>query len=146
MIDLNKNGSDESWSDDGYEISDAQREAIDELLAGKSVAESAASVGVSRSTVHRWFKNDHFKAAHNRGKKELEKNAMAKLMKLADGAADCVGQAVEDGDPKTALALLKGLGLLSGAPYKVGSSNPETVAGENQRHEQAAVFIEGFLN
>jgi hypothetical protein len=43
-------------------------------------------------------------------------------------------KALDNGDGKVALALLKGIGLLSGEPPKVGSDDPQRLAAEAERN------------
>jgi hypothetical protein len=114
-------------------LSPNQEKALAALLAGKSVTEAAAAAEVDRTTLHRWLKEDFdFKAALNRGRKDLREAMHARLMVLADKAAGCVEK--DNGDGKVALALLKGIGLLSGEPVKVGSDDPQRLAIEACRN------------
>jgi hypothetical protein len=96
------------------ELTPAQDQALAALLGGKCVTEAATIAGVDRVTVHRWLKDWSFKAAFNRRRRELQEAMEARLMALANKAADCVDQSLATGDAKTGLALLKGLGLLTG--------------------------------
>ena len=52
--------------------------------------------------------------ALERGRWELRQAVQARLLTLADKAADCLEVTLAQGDGKAALALLKGLGLLNG--------------------------------
>jgi hypothetical protein len=84
---------------------------------------------VDRTTVHRWLKDAYaFQAALNRGRRDLQEAMQARLLAQAEKAADAVERSITEGDGKTALALLKGLGLLSGERVKVGSDDPEQLA------------------
>jgi len=90
-----------------------QRAALDLLLMGKSVIESAKSAGVARATVYRWIKNDPvFRAAYNEWHDQLRESSRSRLLALTDKAADAVEKALEAGDARTALQLLKGMGML----------------------------------
>jgi hypothetical protein len=55
--------------------------------------------------------------------------------------ADVVERAITDGDGRTALALLKGLGLLSGEAPKIGSADPEDLAADARKHEMFRSLI-----
>jgi hypothetical protein len=91
----------------------AQRTALELLLEGKSVAETARSAGVARATVFRWLKDDPaFKAAYNLWHEEMEESCRSRLLMLTDKAAGALEKALEAGDAKAALQLLKGLGLI----------------------------------
>ena len=56
----------------------------------------------------------------------------ARLLTLAEKAVECIERAVSEGDGKTALALLKGLGLLSGGAEQIGSDDPEDLAAKDR--------------
>ena len=102
-------------SDDG--LSPTQELALAALLAGKTVTAAAQQAGVDRSTVYRWLRNPYqpgFRLALERGRWELRQAVQARLLTLADKAADCLEVTLAQGDGKAALALLKGLGLLNG--------------------------------
>jgi hypothetical protein len=91
----------------------AQRAALELIFAGKSVAETAREAGVNRRTIHRWIKNDPvFAAAYNEWREEIEENCAARLAAMADKAAAAIEKALEAGDARSALQLLKGLGVL----------------------------------
>ena len=110
-------------------LSPAQQKALTALLAGKSVTDAAAAAEVDRTTVHRWLKETYaFQAALNRGRRDLQEAMQARLLVLADKGADAVERSIAEGDGKTAIALLKGLGLLSGELIKVGSDDPRELA------------------
>jgi hypothetical protein len=91
---------------------------------------------VDRTAVHRWLKYDFgFRAAFNRERRRLREAMQARLMTLAEKAAECVERSPADGDGKTALALLKGLGLLSGELPPVGRDDPTGIAAAGRRDE-----------
>ncbi len=104
-------------------VSASQALAIETLLAGESVTQAAAVAGVDRATVHRWLKDDcAFQAEWNRERLALRERMTARLTRLAEKAVDCIEMAVGN-DPKTALAVLKGIGLLSGQSPPIGSAD-----------------------
>jgi hypothetical protein len=107
------------------DLTPSQEKALAALLAGKSVTDAATVGEVDRTTVHRWLKDDFaFQAALNRGRRDLREAMQARLMGLAEKAAECVERSITEGDGKAALALLKGLGLLPGELPKIGSDDP----------------------
>ena len=117
-------------------ITPSQEKALAALLAGKTVTHAAAGAEVDRTTVHRWLKEDFaFQAALNRGRRDLRKALQARLMNLAEKAAECVERSIGEGDGKSALALLKGLGLLSGQLPRIGSDDPEDFAESARERE-----------
>src|SRR5215510_13573473 len=96
-------------------LTPTQEKALAALLAGKTVTAAATAAEVDRTTVHRWLKDDFtFRAALNRGQRDLREAMQARVMGLAEKASLFVERAITEGDGKTALALLKGFGLLSG--------------------------------
>ncbi len=114
-------------------LSPPQLTALAELLAGRTVTDAATAAGVDRVTLHRWLREDHsFRAAWNRARRELQNAMQTRLLTLAEKAADCVGKAIEHGDGKTALALLRGLGLLPGESPKIGSDDAAELAEDAQ--------------
>jgi AcrR family transcriptional regulator len=103
-----------------------QQAAMEMLLTGKSVADSARSAGVSRITLHRWLRKDAaFRAAYNQWRDELQESCRSRLEALTDKAADAIEKALETGDARTALQLLKSLGLIQQRP--IGPTDPEEI-------------------
>jgi hypothetical protein len=122
----------------GGALAPNQENALAALLAGKSVTDAAAVAEVDRTTLHRWLKEDfQFQAAWNRGRRDLRQAMEAQLMAMAEKAAKAVASAIDAGDGKTALALLKGLGLLSGDRVSIGSDDPKELA---ENAAQAKLF------
>jgi hypothetical protein len=120
---------------DSAELPPAQVAAMAVLLAGGTVTAAADAAGVHRTTVHTWLRDDAgFIAAYNRGRREVLDGMYARLLRVADKAVATVEQAVE-GDPKTAVALLRGLGLLSGSPGGIGPTDAAEVAAELQERD-----------
>ena len=101
-----------------------QATVLERLLAGSPVTDAARAAGVHRSTVHRWLQGDyHFQAAWNRGRSEVRDSSEAALLKLAPKALAAIERALDAGDVQASLSLLKGLGLLSGKPIQIGSTD-----------------------
>jgi hypothetical protein len=113
------------------------------LLSGKSITEAATTAEVNRTTVHRWLREDFgFQAALNRSRRELRETMQARLMAIAGKAADAVERSIDQGDGKTALSLLKGLGLLPGEPGKIDSDDPAELAdAAAERHYFRSAFV-----
>jgi hypothetical protein len=109
----------------------AQETAVAALLAGRTITDAAADAGVDRATLYRWQnENFAFMAAVNAGRRELRKSVHTRLERLAEKAAGCVEKAIDGGDVKTALEILKGLQVL--APFSIGSEDPAELAEENR--------------
>jgi hypothetical protein len=116
--------------DTEIQLSPAQELALNALMAGSRVTDAAAAAGVNRSTLHRWMGEPAFLAAHNGRRLELAASASAKLLNLREKALGAVEQALDAGDARVAVAVLKGVGMLDGQSLYVGSDDPERVAQE----------------
>ncbi|MGD0460891.1 MAG: hypothetical protein ABSB74_00220 [Tepidisphaeraceae bacterium] len=115
-----------------------QQTALELLLAGKSIVETARSAGVSRMAIYRWLKHDAaFQAAYNQWRDQLQESCRSRLQALTDKATDALEKALEAGDARTALQLLKGLGMIKERP--AGATDAEeikkTLAMEEKRRE-----------
>jgi hypothetical protein len=108
-----------------------QIQALAGLLAGQTVTASAEAAGVDRTTVHRWLREDFgFQAALNRGRREIRDAVEARLLHAAEGAAEAVSDAIQTGDTRTALAVLRGLGLLDGQRANISGDDPHALRAE----------------
>jgi len=111
------------------ELAGAQRATLDLLLLGKSIAETARSAGVSRMTIHRWLKNDPvFRAAYNEWQEQSQESCRSRLQALTDKATDALEKALEAGDARSAVQLLKGMGMIK--ERKPGATEQEDVKRE----------------
>ena len=90
-----------------------QQAAMELLVTGKTIAETARSAGVSRTTIYHWLRHDPvFRAAYNQWHDQLEEGCRSRLMTLTDKATDAIEKALENGDARAALQLLKGMGMI----------------------------------
>ena len=106
-----------------------QARTLELLVTGKSVAETARSVGIDRTTIYYWLRNDPvFLAAYNEWREVLKASCQARLMAMAERAASAVEQQLERGDGKLGWAVLKEMKLVSEAPALPSqSTDPEVV-------------------
>jgi hypothetical protein len=103
-----------------------QQTAMELLVGGKSVAETARLAGVGRATVFRWLKNDSvFRAALNQWHDQIESGCQSRLLSLTDKAADAIEKALDAGDARTAMQLLKGMGMIK--ERAVGPTDAEEI-------------------
>ena len=104
-------------------LSGEQEAAIPLLLAGKTDAETAAAVGVSRQTVNAWANHDTaFIAAVNYERREVWRAQRARLQEAMTKATETVIAALNSDNEsirlKTALYLLEHCGLAELTPEK----------------------------
>ena len=94
-----------------------QQVALESLLMGKSIEETARTTGVSRVEIYRWLKQDAaFQAAYNQWHDQLQESCRSRLQALTDKATDALEKALEAGDARTAMQLLKGMGMIKDRP------------------------------
>jgi hypothetical protein len=90
-----------------------QQVVLEGLVVGKSVTEMSQAAGVNRTTIYRWMKHDPaFRAAYNQWHEQMIESGRSRLLMLVDTAADSLRKALEAGDSKAALELLRGMGVL----------------------------------
>lgn len=103
-----------------------QQLVLEGLVSGKSIKELAQSAGVGRTTIYRWMKHDPaFRAAYNQWHEQMMENGRSRLLMLVDTAADSLRKALEAGDSKAALELLRGMGVLKARA--VGPTDAEEI-------------------
>ena len=94
------------------QLNDKQLQAIDLILIGNTDDQVAKYVGVNRSTVNQWKNhNIYFQAELNRRRKEIWEATLDELRSLLSGALRTIKQAIDQGDAKIALEVLKMAGL-----------------------------------
>lgn len=95
------------------DLSEVQTEALDELLSGVTIQSAAEKAGVAPAIIRDWLREDwNFLAAYNRGRREYREAAEVRLLRLASRACEALETALDAGDLRASLALLKGTGLL----------------------------------
>lgn len=95
-----------------YELTPQQLEAVDLLLSGKTVTETAAALDVARETVSRWRNSDAgFEAAYNAGLLSAWEAGHKRLLDARTKAIDKLAGLLDEEDPqivlKTAAVLVK---------------------------------------
>lgn len=109
------------------EITPAQRKAIELLTAGHTLVAAARAVGVNRSTVYRWFKNDAaFVSAYNAWQRDVVETARRRLLAVGELATSVVVKAMLRGDVVTAREVLKCIGAFE--KQRLGAVDQEQVA------------------
>lgn len=106
MSDVEVNESDRSLVEQRDEkqigrLAADQQNAMELLVMGKTIAETARSAGVSRTTIYHWLRNDPvFQAAYNQWHDQLEEGCRSRLLTLTDKATDAIEKALENGDAR----------------------------------------------
>lgn len=124
-------------------LSIEQENALAFLILGKTDAEVAAAVGVTRQTVNGWRNhNAEFIAALNRQRAELWEGHRDALRSLAGRAVEVLHKALDSPNPNHRLAaavhVLKAGGLY-GVPLAAGKTEAEDIENE---WKQAAMMRE----
>jgi len=120
---------------DGEKLEEKQEAALDLLRMGITVAETARTTGVSRRTIYNWLRHDPvFGAAYNRWHDEMEKGAQSRLLMMTEKAMDAVEKALEAGDARAGLQLLKGMGMFR--ERVVGPTDAEELRRRNEMERQ----------
>ncbi len=111
----------------------SQLTVLEALLAGRTITDAAAIVGVSRTTVHRWLKDDYlFRAEVNAARHALRQTALARLDALCERSIEVLQGALDQAnDTRVALEVLKGCGVLGG-DRAIGTSDAELLESEEQ--------------
>jgi len=129
------------------ELSGEQRTALEMLVGGKSLAETARTVGVARSTIYEWLKKDAgFRAAYNQWHEMMKESCRSRLKMMLDKATSAVEKALDAGDSKAAIALLKGMGMIEKEQER--STDARDVARENStkvRRKRAKLIGEEMM-
>lgn len=119
--------------DTGAALTPQQETAAELLATGQTVTDTAAAVGVARQTVSAWLNQDFaFQATLNRRQRELWAGLSARLRALVPKALEAVTAALDDGDVRAALAVLK-LAAIPLAPE--GATDPADLEADAAEHE-----------
>ena len=110
-------------------LSVEQRSGVDLLVTGATDAEVAAAVGVDRGTVWRW-RHEHpdFISELEKARQQFMSGSVDKLRAALPKAVGNIVNAVEAGDLKASLALMKCVGLQNGDYFKPGETDANKIA------------------
>ena len=109
-------------------VNNRQYKVIEALIAGSTMTVAAKAGRVHRSTVHRWLRDDfEFQAALNQLRRVVRHSVDARLTLLGEKAVDVLSNAMDKGDVKAAVAVLKGIDALHTGQRLPPSENPNTL-------------------
>lgn len=113
-------------------LSKAQNSVMEALLTGSTVTHAASVAGVARTTVHRWLRDDWaFQAELNRERREIRDAIRSQLLRAAESAVRSVSRAIDEGDLRVAMDVLKGVGFLgSRIQIEIGEDDPAVLEEE----------------
>ncbi len=118
----------------GSNLSVEQLNAIDILVQGKTDQETALAVGVVRETVTRWRNdNPYFAAELNKQRKLIWGTNQDRLRSLTTKAVDTIESALDAGDSKAAVEVLKAVGLYGQVKEPSGPVDAELVLWEKAK-------------
>jgi hypothetical protein len=118
----------------GRNLSVEQLNAIDILVQGKTDQETALAVGVARETVTRWRNdNPYFAAELNKQRKLIWGTNQDRLRSLTTKAVDTIETALDAGDSKAAVEVLKAVGLYGQVKEPSGPVDAELVLWEKAK-------------
>jgi len=123
-----------SQGDKVIQLDQRQLKAVELILSGHSDEAVAKEVGVRRETVCRWRNNNFaFQAVLNKGRKELWDDATSKLRNLAHKAIETITKAIEDGDVKTSMDLLKNINMYGSIDAPKEATDPRVLLYEEAK-------------
>ena len=115
------------------ELTPQQAQAAALVAEGKPAAEVAEEVGVDPSVVTGWADRPAFVAQVNRHRKEIWTAAQDRLRALVPDALAALEQAVQAGDVRAAVEVLKAVGLHGKMTPPSGAVEPERVMVEQAK-------------
>ena len=101
--------------------------AIQLLLSGTSVTQTAKEVGVDDRTLRRWRVNPHFQAEFNRQRFQMYESAQLRLQGMTQKAIDVLAKALNDGNLRAAIELLKIVGVGNITASLDAETDPEQI-------------------
>ncbi len=90
-------------------LQDKKLTVLNLLLAGESVANVAAKLGVCRVTIYRLMKEPDFVEEYNKVCKELFKHSQASLLSLQEAAINKAKELIETGSEEVASSLVQSI-------------------------------------
>lgn len=115
-----------------YQLTSHQTQALDLLLAGRTITQAAEEVGITRETLSRWRNHDPaFQAAYNAALRSAWEACQSKLLEKRVHALDELAELIDSENDALALRACKALLKLK-AVYPGGTIDPEEIDHEKQ--------------
>ncbi len=127
------------------QLSEKQLMAIDLILSGKVDREVAEAVGVSRSTISDWRNGNYvFQAELNKRRREIQEAGKERLRNIRNKALENVEKAIEKGDVKTSLEILRMTGIEKEDLNTIGPDDPEVLKKAEEEQREWSKKLEGI--
>jgi len=88
-------------------LSDKQMTAIDMIVAGRRLVDVEKDVEVSHSQLWKWRQDPAFEARLQDARAKYHEERRDRIWGLTDSAMDVVQETLKEGDPKTAMEVLR---------------------------------------
>jgi len=108
-------------------ISPEQERAIALMISGINMTKTAEELGISRRTIHRWFKDPRFAEEYEQRRNELREAGLNELIGLIGDSVSALRVAIQNGDDKAALALLDRLRVFEPDPRSNETQEQSTI-------------------
>jgi hypothetical protein len=114
-------------------VSPRQRLALEAFCKGGTIGDAAKAANVSRQTLHRWrAKYPHFALAMSSWSSACLSTAESELAELASRAVGALSNAIDKGDSRSAMAVLRSLGVLRTYQPSAAREQSSSRAGEQE--------------
>ncbi len=99
----------------GQKISRLKEKAIISLLAYPTIQAAATKTGISEVTLHRWLKEEGFKAAYLAARRQAVSNAVARLSQICSEAVEVLRQVMNDSETPASARIAAARAILDAA-------------------------------
>jgi len=111
-----------------------QERAISALLNASSIREAAKEAGIAEATLHRYLKDDVFKAQYQAAKKEVVQQAICQLQRSAGKAVKVLIEIAEDKESPSSARVSAAKTILETSLKAVELEDLERRIAELERH------------
>jgi len=104
-----------------------QERAIDLLVSGVTISETARQIEVGRNTMHRWLRDPVFREEYEARRSEVKEAGLNEMIGLVGDSVAALKKAIQAGDDKAALALLDRLRVFEPDPRSNETQEQSTI-------------------